>query len=218
MSGSSGIPDSLQVPDARGGRSRDAGPRTRDLGQRTREPWIPDLLHWNPKIGLPWGIRIMYIICMPHVAEAPDPFAGTAVGRHRLRERIGAGPHATVYLASPPSGNEPLLAFKLFSPEASADPEFSARCYDAAEASRRITHPGVVKVLEVGRHESRGYILMEHVPAGSLEKLLESERRLSFDRATRIVRDVALALEAARAAGQFHLNLRPANILLGSDG
>ena len=155
---------------------------------------------------------------MPHVAEAPDPFAGTAVGKYRLRERIGAGPHATVYLASPPSGNEPVLAFKLFSPEASADPEFSARCFDAAEASRRITHPCVVKVLEVGRHESRGYILMEHVPGGSLEKLLETERRLPFERASRILRDVALGLEAARTAGQFHLNLRPQNIFFGSDG
>lgn len=150
--------------------------------------------------------------------EAPDPFAGTQVGRYRLRERIGAGPHAAVYLASPPSGNEPVLAFKLFSPEASADPEFSARCFDAAEASRRMTHPCIVKVLEVGRQESRGYVLMEHVPGGSLEKLLETERRLSFDRATRILRDVALALEAARAAGQFHLNLKPANIFFGADG
>ncbi len=155
---------------------------------------------------------------MPQIAEAPDPFAGTAVGRYRLRERIGAGPHAAVYLASPPSGNEPLLAFKLFSPEASADPEFSARCFDAAEASRRITHPGVVRVLEVGRQESRGYILMEHVPAGSLEKLLEAERRLPFDRATRVLRDAALALEAAKAAGLFHSNLRPTNILFASDG
>jgi len=155
---------------------------------------------------------------MPQLAEAPDPFAGTAVGRYRLREKIGAGPHASVYLASPPSGNEPLLAFKLFSPEASADPEFSARCFDAAESARRLTHPSIVKVLEVGRQESRGYILMEHVPAGSLEKLLETERRLPFDRATRIVRDVALGLEAAREANFFHLNLRPTNILFASDG
>lgn len=155
---------------------------------------------------------------MPQIAEAPDPFAGTSVGRHRLRERIGAGPHATVYLASPPSGNDPVLAFKLFSAEASADPEFSARCFDAAESSRKIVHPGVVRVLEVGRHESRGYILMEHVPGGSLEKLLEAERRLPFDRATKILKEVVLALEAARAAGQFHLNLRPTNIFFGSDG
>lgn len=155
---------------------------------------------------------------MPQMVEAPDPFAGTAVGRHRLRERIGAGPHAAVYLASPPSGTDPTLAFKLFSPEASADPEFSARCFDAAEASRRITHPCVVKVLEVGRQESRGYVLMEHVPGGSLEKLLETERRLPFERATRILRDAALGLEAARAANLLHLNLRPTNILFASDG
>jgi hypothetical protein len=155
---------------------------------------------------------------MPQLVEAPDPFAGTSVGRHRLRERIGAGPHAAVYLASPPSGPDPLLAFKLFSPDASADPEFSARCFDAAEASRRISHPCIVKVLEVGRQESRGYILMEHVSAGSLEKLLETERRLPFERATRILRDAALGLEAARAAGQFHLNLRPTNIFFGADG
>ena len=155
---------------------------------------------------------------MPQLAEPPDPFSGTAVGKYRLREKIGDGPHAAVYLASPPSGNEPLLAFKLFSPEASADPEFAARCFDAAEASRRITHPCIVKVLEVGRQETRGYVLMEHISGGSLEKLLETERRLPFDRATRILRDCALGLEAARGAGQFHLNLRPANILFGSDG
>ncbi|HKS16135.1 MAG TPA: serine/threonine-protein kinase [Planctomycetota bacterium] len=155
---------------------------------------------------------------MPQLAEAPDPFAGTVVGRYRLREKIGAGPHAAVYLASPPSGNEPLLAFKLFSAEASADPEFSARCFDAAESARRVTHPSIVKVLEVGRQETRGYVLMEYVPGGSLEKLLETEKRLSFDRATRIVRDVALALEAAKAANLFHLNLRPTNIFFGSDG
>jgi serine/threonine protein kinase len=155
---------------------------------------------------------------MPTLAEPQDPFTGTAVGRHRLREKIGAGPHGVVYLASPPSGNEPLLAFKLFSPEASADPEYSARCFDTAEATRRITHPGLVRVLEVGRQETRGYILMEHAADGSLEQLLEAERRLSFDRATRILRDAALGLEAALAAGLFHLNLRPSNILFGSDG
>lgn len=155
---------------------------------------------------------------MPQIAEAPDPFVGTAVGRHRLRERIGSGPRAVVYLASPPSGAEPLLAFKLFTPEASGDPDFSARCFDSAEASRRIVHPGVVRVLEVGRQETRGYVLMEHVSAGSLEKLLETERRLPFDRATRILRDAALGLEAALAAGLYHQNLRPTNILFAADG
>jgi len=155
---------------------------------------------------------------MPQVAEPQDPFVGTAVGKYRLRERIGEGPHAVVYLAAPPSGDQPLMAFKLFSPEASADTEYSTRGFDSAEASRRITHAGIVRVLEVGRQENRGYLLMEHVPGGSLDKLLETERRLSFERATCIARDIAMALEAAHTAGLIHQNLRPTNILLGDDG
>lgn len=151
---------------------------------------------------------------MASAPPAADPLVGTQLGARRLQEKIGDGPRASVYLAA----GDPPLAVKILSPEMSADAEFAARCFDSAEAARRIQHPCVVRVVEVGRAESRGYIIHEHAAGGSLEKLLETERRLPFDRATRVLRDVALGLEAAQRAGVVHHNIRPTNVLFDADG
>jgi hypothetical protein len=149
---------------------------------------------------------------MTSAAPPADPLVGTQLGARKLQEKIGDGPRASVYLAA----GDPPLAVKILSPEMAAD--FAARCFDAAESARRIQHPCVVRVVEVGRAESRGYIVHEHAAGGSLEKLLESERRLPFERATRILRDASLGLEAAHRAGVVHHNLRPTNVLFDAGG
>ena len=57
---------------------------------------------------------------------------------------------------------------------------------------------------------------MRFVAGGDLREILKLEGRLEPDRALRILRPVADALDAAHAAGLIHRDVKPGNILVGA--
>ncbi|MGH8884382.1 MAG: bifunctional serine/threonine-protein kinase/ABC transporter substrate-binding protein [Egibacteraceae bacterium] len=80
-------------------------------------------------------------------------------------------------------------------------------------------HPHVVRVFQAGVSEfGSPYIVMEYLPAGSLADRLEVDGPLSWEEVLAIGVRLAGALESAHQAGVLHLDIKPANVLLGPDG
>jgi WD40 repeat protein len=88
---------------------------------------------------------------------------------------------------------------------------------DEARATATVVHPHVVTVYAVGSVSGVPYLALEYVDGVTLRQRL-AERPTSTPEALRYARDIASALSCAHGEGVLHLDLKPDNVLLGSDG
>jgi hypothetical protein len=82
---------------------------------------------------------------------------------------------------------------------------------------QKLSHPGIVKILEVGEYQGRQYYTMEYLSGGSLKKIIREED-VSARRAAQILLEVAGAVSYAHTEGVVHRDLKPENILLNDHG
>ncbi len=99
-----------------------------------------------------------------------------------------------------------------------AEQELSRKRFEReARLLARIDSPHVVKVFDCGMHEQAPFLVMELLKGEDLNVLLKRERRLSPQRVSRLVHQVAKGLKKAHEAGVIHRDLKPANIFLQED-
>jgi hypothetical protein len=146
-----------------------------------------------------------------------DPLVGSKIGPCRIEMRLAAGGMGVVYRARHLQLKQE-VAVKILAPTLATDQEYVTRFFLEAGAAGQIDHPNVVRVIDVGRHEDLYYLIMEFVPGETLDFILQKERRLSLERASRIMREVAMGLAAAHRAGIIHRDVKPANIIVSPDG
>jgi serine/threonine-protein kinase len=106
----------------------------------------------------------------------------------------------------------PDVAVKLLDPALAREPDVVARFEREADMARRLDHPHVVRVLDVGSTRGKHYIVMELVRGGSLRRLLQRGARPAT--ILSILAEVARALAFAHAAGVVHRDVKPENILV----
>ncbi|MEA2619508.1 MAG: eukaryotic-like serine/threonine-protein kinase, partial [Chloroflexota bacterium] len=124
---------------------------------------------------------------------------------------------ATIYRATD-TGLDRDVALKLLRPEYLRDPDFSARFRQEAQAAASLSHPNVVTVYDYGEDPSGPYIVMELVDGQDLATILRRSGPLPPRQVARIGAGVARALAAAHARGLIHRDVKPGNVLIGTDG
>lgn len=140
--------------------------------------------------------------------------------RYELREVIGRGNQAVVYLAVDrrlSSGDSPAyVAIKVMQHIASDDFMPLPSLGTEAHAARRVNHPNVVRVLDRGMMgDSREFVVYEYVRGTTLQELRTLRSGpLDPDEAAALVIEIARGLQGAHNAAVLHCDLKPANILL----
>ncbi len=133
---------------------------------------------------------------------------------YRIIRKINQGGMATVYLAIQTSVGR-VVALKVMSPSLNGDPTFSERFQREANIVGQLSHPHIVSIYDIGRHENLNYIAMDYLPGGSIhEKMLSG---ISQELALRILKDIASALDHAHEKGYIHRDIKPENILFRDD-
>jgi serine/threonine-protein kinase len=109
------------------------------------------------------------------------------------------------------------VAIKVLPPEMSHDPRVIPRFLQEAKTAAKLDHPNIIPIYRVESEAGLVYFVMKYVTGHSLDQLLE-QGPVPFDVARRILREAALALGHAHQRGIVHRDVKPANIMLESDG
>jgi serine/threonine-protein kinase len=138
----------------------------------------------------------------------------TLDSRYQLRQRIGVGGTGVVFEALDLTDGS-ALALKTLRPCYVNHIDLGTRLRREAEVSRRVAHPGVVRVLDEGILEDGSpYIVMPLMTGESLARLLTREPGLNLAEVATITSRVAAILHVAHAAGYVHRDVKPEHILL----
>lgn len=108
------------------------------------------------------------------------------------------------------------VALKVLKKERAADEEIFQRFLNEPKITRRVAHPNIVTVYDVGFDQGTTYIAMELLEGKSLDKIIE-KNRLTPKQIIDIGMQIATALHHAHQEGIFHRDIKPANIIRSSD-
>jgi tetratricopeptide (TPR) repeat protein/tRNA A-37 threonylcarbamoyl transferase component Bud32 len=88
--------------------------------------------------------------------------------------------------------------------------------------ARRITHPNVCRLFDVGQHQSEDhpvvFLTMELLEGETLAAVIRRRGRLPLDEAAALCGRMAEALDAAHASGVVHRDFKSSNVVLCADG
>ena len=146
-----------------------------------------------------------------HHQEAGADFP--VVPGYAIVAELGRGGMGVVYLARQCSLNRQ-VALKMIGLGLHADPTARARFRTEAEAVARLQHPNVVEIHEVGEHDGRPFLSLEHVAGGSLAGQPARPDR----EAALLVETLARAVHYTHQHGILHRDLKPGNVLLTAEG
>jgi len=139
---------------------------------------------------------------------------GRELGSVRIVGEIGSGGMATVYKAYQPL-LERDVAVKVLSLDVRRG-EFLQRFRREAQAVAKLRHPNILSIHDFGVEDDLAYIIMDYVPGGTLADLVDN--RLPLERAIDITIQVGDALHYAHTKGIVHRDVKPANILMDTNG
>ncbi len=141
------------------------------------------------------------------------------LGKYPLLGIIGTGSTAVVYKSIDPELGR-VVALKTIRRELLDDEieNFPARFRIEAETAAALAHPCIVRTYEHGEADGYTYIVMEYVEGHSLRDCFESQVRFNAEQAINIVSQLLKALQYAHEHGVWHRDVKPANILLVTDG
>ena len=138
-------------------------------------------------------------------------------GRYRIIALLGKGGMGEVYRADDLTLGQ-AIALKFLPDGAARDENLLERFRNEVRIARRISHPNVCRVYDVGDFEGHTFFTMEYVDGEDLASLLRRIGRLPQDKALDIARQLCAGLAAAHAKGVLHRDLKPANIMLDGRG
>jgi eukaryotic-like serine/threonine-protein kinase len=143
--------------------------------------------------------------------------ASLLAGRYELLGLLGVGGMGAVYRARDLELDE-VVALKMLSGDLARAPGMIERFREEVRLARRVTHPNIARIFDIGTTGEDWFLTMELVDGESLAAVLEREGTISLGRAVGILTQVCAGVAAAHRAGIVHRDLKPDNILLRRDG
>ncbi len=137
----------------------------------------------------------------------------TLAERYRIEEMVGDGGMATVFRATDLELDES-LAIKVFSDTSDADS--LSRFRQELKLARRLVHPNIVRLYDIGVGDGLRYITMEllvgHTLGEELGQPMDPRRGLDY------LIQAAMGLQVAHENGVIHRDVKPDNFFVTKEG
>jgi serine/threonine protein kinase len=144
-----------------------------------------------------------------------------SIGKYINLQPLGRGGMAEVYLGFD-SKLERRVAIKVIHPHLASEPSFEERFLREARLIASLEHPSIVHIYEFDIHEGQPYMVMEHLPGGTLRDRLRQHnlmgKLMPQAEIISLLEPLAGALDFAHHRGAVHRDIKPANILFSQHG
>jgi len=138
------------------------------------------------------------------------------VANYPIVRKLGEGATSEVFLCQDTFRNREVAVKRIF-PEALRDPVrgrlFRKLFFTEASLAGKLQHPHIAQIYDAGVGEDSGYIVMEFVPGGTMERFCAPENVLPIEQVVDIVFKCTRALAYAHMQGVTHRDIKPGNIL-----
>ena len=138
------------------------------------------------------------------------------IAHYRILRRLGKGGMGEVFLGEDTKQHGRKVALKVLSQELTKSESRLRRFKQEARAILALNHPNILTIYEIGKSADSYYMATEYIDGETLRHCLW-RGPLKLDEALGIGIQVAMALEAAHAAGIVHRDVKPENIMLRQD-
>ena len=143
---------------------------------------------------------------------------GAVLGnRYEIIEKIGSGGMAVVYRGKDKKLDR-YVTVKVLRDEYVTDDEFIERFQSEARSAARLSHPNIVRVYDVGQDDDIHYIVMEYIHGDTLKKAIKEKAPFDTRSTINVSLQIASALSRAHKSHIIHRDIKPQNILVGTDG
>jgi|GEM_PF-1374297 len=157
--------------------------------------------------------REVDIICSSlekHLAKNP-------IEGYKIEALIGRGAMGLVYAAVQLKLDR-MVALKVLDPKYAMDQDYISRFYMEAKTAATLNHPNIVQAYDVGESMGYHYFAMEYVEGVTVKQMLEQRGIIEEREALDIVLQIVEALHHAEINNMVHLDIKPSNIMMTSDG
>jgi tRNA A-37 threonylcarbamoyl transferase component Bud32 len=138
------------------------------------------------------------------------------VANYPIVRKLGEGATSEVFLCHDPFRGREVAVKRIF-PESLRDPSrgrlFRKLFFTEASLAGKLDHPHIAQIYDAGIGEDSGYIVMEYVPGGTMERFCAPENLLPAEQTLEIVFKCARALSYAHMQGVTHRDIKPGNLL-----
>jgi len=142
---------------------------------------------------------------------------GKTISHYRILEKLGEGGMGVVYKAED-TRLKRTVALKFLPSELTRDPEAKGRFIQEAQAASALDHSNICNIHEIDETpEGQLFICMACYGGETLKERI-ARGPLGMDEAARIAAQIGEGLAKAHAAGIVHRDMKPANIMITSEG
>ncbi len=139
------------------------------------------------------------------------------LGEYEVLGELGRGGMATVYLAHDIALDRK-VAIKFMSPTLMAGEGMAERFKREARTAGQLSHPHIIPIYAVREHGELLYFVMKFIAGRSLDSIIREVGPLPIPMVQTILQQVGSALGYAHRRGVIHRDVKPANVMLDSDG